>query len=198
MGNFTKYTNLDNLRNDLLNINKSHIISLQESEGKYIGFKSDDYLHIYKEDGSEILETNKVSASLQISAAGVSTFCAPFDVKIPDTITIKKLEFINGSLNITIVEDHVLKAGTAVVLEGPEINITLTEIPKISQTICMTGCLVGNLGEVKEVAPTGKNYLLQKQSYGIAWYKVSNSGLKVGQNRCYLTTDSNNSIFTIN
>lgn len=143
------------------------------------------------------LELAAVAASATMQVSGVAkmgTFCAPFDVEIPDGVKAYTLrEGSNASwVHMDEVEGTTIDAGTPVLLTSDakvekdfEGNMAVLEPDN-------SGLLKG-VFEKTPVAKDDNNYLLQYQDSKCAFYLVSDDGINIGKNRCYLHKDTNNS-----
>ena len=143
------------------------------------------------------LELAAVAASATMQVSGVAkmgTFCAPFDVEIPSGVKAYTLsESSNASwVHMNEVSGTTIDAGTPVLLTSDEkvekdfeANMAVLEPDN-------DGLLKGVFVKTP-VAKDANNYLLQYQDSKCAFYLVSDDGINIGKNRCYLNVDANNS-----
>lgn len=127
------------------------------------------------------------------------TFCAPFEVAIPDGVTASTC---TGTTSGGVLEMETLSnnipANTPVILYAekgyPRTHLIGLRDPNSQEDLVTTtgNLLVGNVGTEAKGVPAGNNYLLQKQDDKVGFYKVSASGRTIGYNRCYLSIPSNN------
>ena len=127
------------------------------------------------------------------------TFCAPFEVAIPDGVTASTC---TGTTSGGVLEMEALSnnipANTPVILYAengyPRTQLVGLHVPNSQEDLVTTtgNLLVGNVGTGAKDVPAGDNYLLQKQDDKVGFYKVSASGRTIGYNRCYLSIPSNN------
>jgi|GEM_PF-3107560 len=127
------------------------------------------------------------------------TFCAPFEVAIPDGVTASTC---TGTTSGGVLEMNTLSnnipANTPVILYAengyPRTHLIGLRDPNNQEDLVTTtgNLLVGNVGTEAKGVPAGDNYLLQKQDDKVGFYKVSASGRTIGYNRCYLSIPSNN------
>lgn len=126
------------------------------------------------------------------------TFCAPFEVAIPDGVTASTC---TGTTSGGVLEMETLSnnipANTPVILyaeNGYPRTHLIGRAPNSQEDLVTTtgNLLVGNVGTGAKDVPAGNNYLLQKQDDKVGFYKVSVSGRTIGYNRCYLSIPSSN------
>ena len=126
------------------------------------------------------------------------TFCAPFEVAIPDGVTASTCTGTTGGVLVMEPLSNNIPANTPVILYAengyPRTHLIGLRVPNIQEDLVTTtgNLLVGNVGTEAKGVPAGDNYLLQKQDDKVGFYKVSASGRTIGYNRCYLRILSNN------
>ena len=135
-------------------------------------------------------EINCETATMKITDAGWATFCAPFEItELPTDVKAYTGQIADNSWVKLTEQELPIAAGTPLVLAGSTCSQEYADTPAVTE--CLPGtCLTGNLtGAVKEVgvSQTSPNYLLQNGEEGLGWYKVADSGLNIGKNRCYMT-----------
>ena len=125
---------------------------------------------------------------MQVSGvAKMGTFCAPFNVEIP--FGVKAYTLSDGTsddwVHMNEVEGTTIAAGTPVLLTSD----TKVEQEFVGQMTVLEpnndGLLKG-VFEKTEVASGDNNYILQYQDSKCAFYIVSDAGIYIGKNRCYL------------
>lgn len=131
------------------------------------------------------------------AAAGYGTFCAPFNVTIPENVeayTINSAEE-SGLLNTTKITTGTIPAHTAVLTSADlEENMEIYHFGIATNGSASTGMLVGTYEDT--YAPAG-SYILQNQSGKVGFYHVATSHT-VYANRCWLVApDSNVKAFII-
>lgn len=126
------------------------------------------------------------------------TFCAPFEVAIPDGVTASTCTgTTSGGVLVTeTLSSNKIPANTPVILyaeNGYPRTHLIGRAPNSQEDLVTTtgNLLVGNVGTGAKGVPAGDNYLLQKQDDKVGFYKVSTSGRTIGYNRCYLSIPSN-------
>ncbi len=125
-----------------------------------------------------------------------ATFCAPFEVVIPSGVTAYTCaSTTNGKLDMVEVTGGTISANTPVILnaeEGlPSTTFYGVKVPNNTSDLIEGGLLRGNVSTTaKDIAYTGKEYLLQRNDEKTGFYKMGNDKTyRVGFNRCYLVTD---------
>ena len=159
------------------------------------GTIKDDYFYVHIDINVgypvEVEVGDLANATVSVSDALVSTFCAPFTVAIPQqyqqAVTASTVTGVVGNvLTLEPVENYVIPANTPVVIETP-----------MEATLPVSGIYVkgtptaGMLTGVYEDTPApGGSYVLQNLEK-VGFYKViAGSQPTVGANRCYLTVPS--------
>lgn len=165
------------------------------------GTIKDDYFYVHIDisiPGQDVVVEagDLASATVSVSDALITTFCAPFTVAIPsdyqDYVTINKITGANGNvLTLEPVENYVIPANTPVVVQIP----MAYELPVSG--IYVKGTPTPNAGLLTGVyenthAPVG-SYVLQNNDGKVGFYKVA-SGKQptVTANHCYLTAPASN------
>ena len=161
------------------------------------GTITDDYFYVHIDINVgypvEVEVGDLASATVSVSSALVSTFCAPFTVAIPagyqSFVTASTVTGIEGNvLTLTPVENYVIPANTPVIVEIPQ-SSELSVSGIFVKGTPTAGLLTGVYAETS--APVG-SYVLQNLSSGVAFYQVATGQQPtVGANRCYLTLDNN-------
>lgn len=160
------------------------------------GTIKDDYFYVHIDINVgypvEVEVGDLANATVSVSDALISTFCAPFTVAIPadyqSVVTASTVTGVEGNvLKLEPVADYVIPANTPVIVEIP-----------MAYTLPVSGIYVkgtpaaGLLTGVYEstLAPVG-SYVLQNLSGKVGFYQVTAGNQPtVGANRCYLTVAS--------
>lgn len=150
------------------------------------------YSHSIQLSGTSI-ET-AVTAKMRINAeAKWGTFCAPYDVVLPEGVKAYTGSIQNNGEWIRMTEvEGTLPANTAVVVCAENLAETTEWLFKEDPvtTAGLESCFTPNLtGDVMDIA--AGNYLLQKQDDVVGWYLISGEGFKLAANRCYLAATQN-------
>ncbi len=153
--------------------------------------------NIYTEAGNaDFTLVEATSATMQVSGtAKMGTFCAPFDVAIPDGVTAYEASMSSDNwVHLEEIEDGVIDAGTPVIL-------SITADDTFSQTFYGvntaedpddSGVLKGLY--VAETKESGENpyYIMQYSDGKTAFFRVpTGQSRNLGANRCYLQPESN-------
>ena len=132
------------------------------------------------------------NATVSVSNALISTFCAPFSVAIPasyqSAVTASTIVDVDGKLLILEpVANGVIPANTPVVIEA-SMSATLPVKGIYVKGTPVAGLLTGVYENT--LAPVG-SYVLQNIDGKVGFYQVAEGQQPtVGANRCYLTTNS--------
>ena len=148
-------------------------------------------------DNFRLTYLGDASANMAVNAtAKWGTFCAPFEVAIPDGVTAYTCaSATDGKLVLVEVTTGAIPANTPVILNA-ESGLTSTifygkKIANESDDLIEGGLLVGNVStSTKDVPSDGSAYLLQLHDNKVGFYKASGPGYLIGNNRCYLLGES--------
>lgn len=132
-----------------------------------------------------ITEASKATATLAVSAAKWATFIAPFDVEIPEGVTVYDASAENEGV-ITREEQSSIKANTPYILYAEEpVNVSVSGWGLAKDNTYTAGLLTGVYVDTPAVEGS---YILQNQAKGVGFYQVQTAGVTtVGANRAYLT-----------
>lgn len=133
------------------------------------------------------LEYLDVDANLAISSAKWGTFCAPFDVEIPEGVTAyTAIIGEDNEIEKTEVSGTTMKANVPYLVYSEEVySETFTDTPVLGE-VSDEYALKGNIGEPADLEANGECYVLQLNGGKVGFYQVQNEGMKIGTNRCYL------------
>lgn len=163
--------------------------SSDEDWNKFVFLRGCTYYLQFDKDVKLNVTIYTVNANMQITSAGVATFCAPFDVTIPAGVKayIPYLLDEDRCIKLTEIEGNVIGACTPVVLYGNACVHNFEGSPVSNDHFAAGGDFLGNLCVIdKTLDPFGADYILQNGSKGVGWYRVLDSGRVIGINRCYL------------
>ncbi len=135
------------------------------------------------------------TAKMQISGqAKMGTFCAPFDVTIPDGVKAYTLSESETSKETMVHMDEitdVIPAGTPVLVASDtkyendfEDYMTVLNPKNDDENNLLKGAFAKTA-----VAKDAGNYILQYQNEKCAFYLVDDDEIYIGKNRCYLHID---------
>ena len=160
------------------------------------GTIKDDYFYVHIDINVgypvEVEVGDLANATVSVSDALISTFCAPFTVAIPadyqSVVTASTVTGVEGNvLKLEPVADYVIPANTPVIVEIPmayTLPVSGIYVKGTPAAGLMTGVYENTL------APVG-SYVLQNLNDKVGFYQVTAGNQPtVGANRCYLTVDS--------
>lgn len=144
----------------------------------YMRASSSGDAYIYKITITYELQTK---ATMTING-GIGTFCAPFDVTIPDGVTAYTYTQKSGDYAIfTSIDNGTIPAGTPVLTKGTQpANNVFYGVATVTDATCGSG-FEGNLGASK-TADNG-SYVL----YNGEFHPVGNN-VTIGTNKCYFAS----------
>lgn len=132
-----------------------------------------------------------------VDGSNWATFISPFSVSLNDLDGVDAAyttEDNNGAIRTVAVEDNTIPANTPVLLyresNSGKFEKDLSGWGTAAKSTYTVGLLTGSyeLADIPYHAETAKNnYVLQMQGGVVAFYKVTQTGLKVGAYRAYLT-----------
>ena len=156
------------------------------------GTITDDYFYVHIDINVgypvEVEVGDLANATVSVSDALVSTFCAPFTIAIPadyqSFVTASTVTGVEGNvLTLEPVENYVIPANTPVIIEIPQPS----ELP-VSGIFVKGTPTAGLLTGVYEDTKITSGYVLQNLDNKVAFYQVSaEDPITVPANRCYLT-----------
>lgn len=153
--------------------------------------------HLYIDDVELLYDASIGLTEIVMTDAQYSTFCAPFDVNVPDSMTAYTVDGIEEdkmTLQLTEVKGSI-PANTPVILFG-NVAKSLTAYGVAAPATAEVGLLTGVYEDTK--APVG-SYVLQNMNGVVGFYQVAESlQPTVNANRCYLTVNSDVKVFFLN
>ena len=171
----------------------SIVFSLDEAQDVYLGFNANLAGNQTSWRFSEVgLKVENQSATMTIGSAHYSTFCAPFDVEIPEGVTASKVTGTNGYGLTTEALSETIPANTPVLLYSEnEVSQTFTGAPVAGTPTA--GLLTG---VYTTTAATDGTYILQSHDGIVKFYRVDTSEAQpnVPANRAYLTVQGETDI----
>lgn len=169
------------------NANDVETIYLWVSDG------SQDHTNYAFIGGLKLTYLGDATATMQVSkVAKAGTFCAPFDVEIPDGVTAYTTSAVeDATLKLTPVETTI-PAGTPVILQlDDEYEETINQVFYGATTAASpsTAYLLKGTYDITDITSGGGNtyYIMQYANNKASFYAVPNDATRrVGANRCYL------------
>lgn len=144
-------------------------------------FQVDDFRLVYLGDAT---------ANMTITDANWGTFCAPFDVTIPEGVKAYTAEAEGNPVTFTEVTTTIPAGTPVVVYSAAAVNKDFNSKATTTGETCTSGALVGVYAATSGItAETGHtNYVLQNNAQGVGFYKVAeNETISLNANRCYMT-----------
>lgn len=141
----------------------------------------DDFTLVYKNADKDAYASMAVSAE-----AKYGTFCAPFEVALPEGVKAYTATINGNGYTIDLAEVSTIAANTPVIVYAENgLNATVLSGKAVKSNNDITfGCLTGVYANT--VAAHG-SYVLQNQNNVVGFYPVLNDDVTIPANRCYLT-----------
>lgn len=171
----------------------------QQLQGKTLLVRGVNYTmtDIYVKEGTP---TTTVSASLNVSPAGMATYVLPFNVPdLPDGVQAYELTN-DGSAVIMATEVHALEADKPVLIVAAAGEYEFVSEEGASDDISgktgtyANGALIGTYAGINPIpasAGSVNNYILQNGSDGVAFYQVTAANCSIPAYRAYLSCGYN-------
>lgn len=148
--------------------------------------------HLYIDDLELIYDKEFDEVPVTVSDAKYATFVAPFDVKMPASVTASTVSTTSASddtvLELEACEGNTVTANTPVILSAKAATARKA-FGIANATTAEEGLLTGVYTNTD--APVG-SYVLQNQNGKVGMYKVNASGVTVKANHCYLNVPASN------
>lgn len=179
--NATKYKHTSNL-----NANTKHTFDITPATNAYykITFNvtvtgtSNKY---YQFSGAKFYRTDNV----EISSAGLATFCLPYNATIPNGLTAYTATDNGTSVTLTAKEDNTIAAGEGVVLKGNEGTYTFVATAE-DVSFTANNQMVG-VTEKTELTSDDNAYMLtRKIDDGSIAFRLLKTNYTLGANKAYL------------
>lgn len=149
--------------------------------------------HLYVDDLELIYDNEFDEVPVTVSDAKYATFVAPFDVKMPTSVTASTVSTTSASddtvLKLEACEGNTVTANTPVILSAKAATARKAFGIANATTTAEKGLLTGVYTNTD--APVG-SYVLQNQNGKVGMYKVNASGVTVKANHCYLNVPASN------
>lgn len=149
--------------------------------------------HLYVDDLELIYDNEFDEVPVTVSDAKYATFVAPFDVKMPTSVTASTVSTTSASddtvLELEACEGNTVTANTPVILSAKAATARKAFGIANATTTAEKGLLTGVYTNTD--APVG-SYVLQNQNGKVGMYKVNASGVTIKANHCYLNVPVSN------
>lgn len=135
----------------------------------------------YEFSGAKFYRTDNV----EISSAGLATFCLPYNATIPDGLTAYTATDNGTSVTLTAKEDNAIAAGEGVVLKGNEGTYTFVAAEgNVSPTA--GNQMVGVTKDTKLSGADNAYMLTRKKEDGSIAFRLLKTDYTLGANKAYL------------
>jgi surface protein len=110
-----------------------------------------------------------------------------YNYQAPEGTQVFKVNLSGNEIEMTEIDDHIVKSGQGVVLKSTSDNsITMTPTIATSADDYTGNSLLGTLTVINTTGPNNY-YVLNKMTAGVGFYKLSNTNGTIGANKAYLT-----------
>ena len=174
------YWNLDN------NTNKQ-LIKMTSDDNHYLQINSAgyDYFGSYKDTQTDIWFLEVPTYEVEISSAGLATFCLPYNATIPDGLTAYTATDSVKSVKLTAKEGRKIAAGEGVVLKGNK--GTYTFVAAEGSVSATAGNQLVGVTEDTELTEADNAYMLtRKIDDGSIAFRLLKTNYTLGANKAYL------------
>lgn len=184
--NATKYKHTSNLK-----ANTEHTFDITPATNAYykiiynvtVPGTSNQY---YEFSGAKFYRTDNV----EISSAGLATFCLPYNATIPDGLTAYTATDNDESVKLTAKEGGKIAAGEGVILEGKE--GTYTFVAAEGNVSATAGNQMVGVTEDTPLTSADNAYLLtRKKDGGSIAFRLLATDYTLGANKAYLKLENN-------
>ena len=109
-----------------------------------------------------------------------------YNYQAPEGTQVFKVNLSGNEIEMTEIDDRIVKSGQGVVLKNTSDDITLTPTIETSADDYSGNSLKGTTTEINTTGPNNY-YVLNKKTAGVGFYKLSNTNGTIGANKAYLT-----------
>ena len=157
-----------------------------------INIQSNNYFGSYKNTQTDIWFLEVPTYDVEISSAGLATFCLPYNATIPDGLTAYTATDNGETVKLTAIENDkiAIAAGEGVVLHGEEGTYTFVATAEdVSATA--DNQMVG-VTEDTELTEADNAYMLtRKKNDGSIAFRLLATDYTLGANKAYLKLENN-------
>lgn len=161
------------------------------------------YINVFPEDGNCDIKITPGEATrftqmvihyqpttVEISSAGLATFCLPYNATIPDGLTAYTATDNDESVKLTAKEGGKIAAGEGVVLKGDE--GTYTFVAAEGSVSATSGNQMVGVTEDTELTKADNAYMLtRKKDDGSIAFRLLATDYTLGANKAYLKLENN-------
>ena len=153
-----------------------------------INIQSNNYFGSYKNTQTDIWFLEVPTYDVEISSAGLATFCLPYNATIPNGLTAYTATDIGKSVKLTAKEGGKIAAGEGVVLKGNE--GTYTFVAAEGSVSATAGNQLVGVTEDTELTEADNAYMLtRKIDDGSIAFRLLKTNYTLEANRAYLKVD---------
>ena len=184
--NTSEYWNLANNTNKQLI--KMWISTKDENYYLQINVQTNNYFGSYKNTQTDIWFLEVPTCDVEISSAGLATFCLPYNATIPNGLTAYTATDNGESVKLTAKEGGKIAAGEGVVLKGDE--GTYTFVAAEGSVSATAGNQMVGVTEDTELTEADNAYMLTRKidDSSIA-FRLLKTNYTLEANRAYLKVD---------
>ena len=178
----------------LTNNTNKQLIKMASDDSHYlqINIQSNNYFGSYKNTQTDIWFLEVPTYDVEISSAGLATFCLPYNATIPDGLTAYTATDNGETVKLTAIENDkiAIAAGEGVVLHGEEGTYTFVATAEdVSATA--DNQMVG-VTEDTELTEADNAYMLtRKKNDGSIAFRLLATDYTLGANKAYLKLENN-------
>lgn len=174
----------------LTNNTNKQLIKMASDDSHYlqINIQSNNYFGSYKNTQTDIWFLEVPTYDVEISSAGLATFCLPYNATIPDGLTAYTATDNGESVKLTAKEGGKIAAGEGVVLKGDE--GTYTFVAAEGSVSATAGNQMVGVTEDTELTEADNAYMLTRKidDDSIA-FRLLKTNYTLEANRAYLKVD---------
>ena len=171
----------------LTNNTNKQLIKMASDDSHYlqINIQSNNYFGSYKNTQTDIWFLEVPTYDVEISSAGLATFCLPYNATIPDGLTAYTATDSVESVRLTAKEGGKIAAGEGVVLKGDEGTYTFVAAEgNVSPTA--GNQMVGVTKDTKLSGADNAYMLTRKKEDGSIAFRLLKTDYTLGANKAYL------------
>lgn len=174
----------------LTNNTNKQLIKMASDDSHYlqINIQSNNYFGSYKNTQTDIWFLEVPTYDVEISSAGLATFCLPYNATIPDGLTAYTATDNGESVKLTAKEGGKIAAGEGVVLKGDEGTYTFVAAEG-SVSATAGNQMVGVTEDTKLTEADNAYMLTRKIDDGSIAFRLLKTNYTLGANKAYLKVD---------
>ena len=176
----------------LSNDTKEQLIRMTTDGTHYLQINSGGYYYFgsYKSTQTNIWFLEVPTYDVEISSAGLATFCLPYNATVPEGLTAYTATDNGESVKLTAKEGGKIAAGEGVVLKGDE--GTYTFVAAEGSVSATAGNQMVGVTEDTELTEADNAYMLtRKKDDGSIAFRLLATDYTLGANKAYLKLENN-------